>query len=128
MKYKQSWEEMESFKGIDLMDSFITSWKQEDDSLSFELEVSIWPDSKYYSEPKEKEYTCYKTGILKFSGFSILKGLLQSSEVSSSTDPDGSIDFGNIEYFAKSESGFEIHGEFGQVVILGGEFCFEISA
>ena len=128
MKYKQSWEEMEFFKGIDLFDSFVTSWKLEGSELSFFLEASIWPESDFYSEPKKKEYTCYKNGVLKFSRWSNVKGLLQQSQVTPSTDLDGSVDYGNIEYFVKTESEFEIHGEFGKVVVLGGEFSFEISA
>lgn len=119
---------MEFFKGIDLFDSFVTSWKLEDNDLSFELEISIWPESKFYSEPKEKQYTCYKTGILRFSRWSNVRGLLQQSGVIPSIDPDGSFDYGNIEYFTKSENEFEIHGEFGQVIISGGEFGFEIGA
>ena len=128
MKHKQSWEEMDIFKGIDLFDSFVTSWKFENGDLSFEIELSIWPESKFYSEPKANEYTCYKTGVLKFSRCSSVKGLLQQSEVRSSIDPDGSADYGNIEYFTKSQNEYEIHGEFGQVIISGGEFCFEIGA
>lgn len=96
--------------------------------LSFELEVSLWPVSSFYSEPKEKEYTCYKSGALKFTRWSNVSGLLQQSQVSPSIDPDGSADYGNIEYFAESENEFEIHGEFGRVVISGEEFSFEIGA
>jgi len=128
MKYKQSWEDMELFQGIDLFDSFVTSWCLEDSILTFELEFSIWPESRYYSEPKNKEYTCYKNGLLVFSGFSNIKGLLPKNDVKPTKDPDGSIDYGNIEYLVKTDKEFEIHGEFGQVVISGGEFTFEISA
>ena len=128
MKYKQSWEDMEAFKGIDLYDSFITSWSLDGDGLSFELEVSIWPESPCYSTPKANEYTCYKTGILRFFKYSKVEGLLDKNEARSSRDPDGSVDYGNVEYFAISECEFEIHGEFGKVVISGGEFIFEINA
>lgn len=128
MRYKQSWEEMELFQGIDLFDSFVTSWDLKEGILSFELEVSIWPESSHYSEPKEKEYTCYKSGLLKFSGFSNIKGLVPKSDVKPTRDPDNSVDYGNIEYFAKTDKEFEIHGEFGQVVVSGGDFTFEISA
>ncbi|GIU34406.1 hypothetical protein TUM4644_35640 [Shewanella colwelliana] len=119
---------MEVFKGIDLYDSFVTSWNVDGSGLSFELEVSIWPESTYYSAPNENEYTCYKTGVLRFFGYSHVKGLLGQNKVRSSRDPDGSVDYGNVEYFAKSECKFEIHGEFGKVVISGGEFLFEINA
>ena len=51
---------MEVFKGIDLNDSFVLDWSYENNRLCFELEVSIWPEYKYYVEPKLNEYTCYR--------------------------------------------------------------------
>ena len=128
MNSKQTWEQMELFKGIDLHDSFVLSWSFNKVEISFELEVSIWPESTYYSKPKEDDYTCYKPGLLKFRGFENTRGILSMSEVKPSKDADGSIDFGNIEYFSKTNNQFEIHGDFGKVVISGGEFSFDISA
>lgn len=119
---------MESFKGIDLFDSFVTSWSIKEGNLLFELEVSIWPESKYYSKPKEKEFTCYKIGLLTFSGFSKIKGLKRKRDVKPTKDPDGSIDYGNIERFSRTDSELEIYGEFGQVIISGGDFTFEVYA
>jgi len=63
------WTQIELFKGIDLNDSFILSWVHEDDQLTFDLEASIWPESKYYTTPKEDEYTCYRKATLSFKGF-----------------------------------------------------------
>jgi len=119
---------MEYFQGIDLFDSFVTSWKAEESNLYIEGEISIWPESKYYTKPKASEYTCYKKGVLRFMGYKNIKGLLLMSEVQPTKDPDGSTDFGNIDYFFKSENEFEIHGEFGQVLISGAEFFFEVIA
>lgn len=42
------WHQMEVFNGIDLNDSFVLDWSYENNSLYFELEASIWPESKYY--------------------------------------------------------------------------------
>ena len=50
---------MEIFKGIDLNDSFVLSWYQGTNELTFELEASIWPESTYYEKPKPNEHTCY---------------------------------------------------------------------
>ena len=48
-----NWEELEIFKGIDLNDSFVLSWRKEPNEVIFELEASIWPESEYYEEPKK---------------------------------------------------------------------------
>ena len=45
---------------------------------------------------------------------------------SSSTDPDGSIDYGNIDSLIKTESDFELTGEFGNVKVEGGQLDFKI--
>ncbi len=128
MQYKLDWEEMEEFKGIDLSDSFIESWDLSNDKLVFDFEASIWPGSKYYEEPSPDEHTCYKKAKLIFSGFTSVNGLKSIKEVTPSTDASGEKDYGGFEYFAKFSDGFEIHGDFGQVKIKGGDFAFQINA
>ena len=62
-----NWDKMEMFKGIDLNDTFILSWRRNGSELRFDVEASIWPESKYYEAPKPDEYTCYKPAILTFA-------------------------------------------------------------
>jgi len=47
-------------------------------------------------------------------------------QAKSSTDPDGAIDYGNIDTLTKTEFGFELTGEFGYVQIQGGQLAFKI--
>ncbi|MFV0595024.1 hypothetical protein [Shewanella sp.] len=120
------WYQVEAFKGIDLTDSFVLDWSYENDRLRFELEVSIWPESKYYAEPKLNEYTCYRKATLQFINAISVSGLKPKPAVMSSIDPDGSIDYGNIDIFQVFDGGFELKGNFGSVKIFGGELLFEI--
>lgn len=120
------WTEIELLKGIDLHDSFILNWAHEDNQLSFELEASIWPESKYYSPPKNGEYTCYRKATLMFTNLKSINGLKSIELVPSTTDPDGSIDYGNIEALNKIDGGFNLSGDFGSVNIMGGELRFEV--
>ena len=46
--------------------------------------------------------------------------------MSLTTDLDGTIDYGNIDSLLKTSSGFEVEGDFGSVVITGGELKFEV--
>jgi len=117
---------MEIFKGIDLNDSFVLDWSLENTHLSFELEISIWPESKYYTAPKKNEYTCYRKAILEFVGVNSISGLKAKEAVNSTTDPDGSIDYGNIDYLKSVDCSFLVGGDFGSVTIQGGELRFEI--
>jgi hypothetical protein len=120
------WRQMEVFNGIDLNDSFVLDWSCENNCLSFKIEASIWPKSKHYAEPKPNEYTCYRKAILQFINTVSVSGLKPKSAVMSSTDPDGSIDYGNIDTLQVVDGGFELTGNFGNVKITGGELRFEI--
>jgi len=120
------WTELEIFKGIDLNDSFVMNWSHEGGQVIFELEASIWPESEYYQEPKNSEYTCYRKAILKFTEFDSCTGLLKASTVKTTRDPDGSIDYGVIESLSKNDFGFNVSGEFGSVNLIGGSISFEV--
>ncbi len=128
MKFKQSWENMDIFRGIDLLDSYVTSWELAKDQLSIQLDISIWPESALYTERRTHEYTCYKSSRLVFTKFSDIKGLIPIENTKPAIDANGEFDYGNIEYFTRTEKEFEIHGEFGQVLIFGGEFRFEMDS
>ncbi|MDF1821543.1 MAG: hypothetical protein P1U64_08220 [Alcanivoracaceae bacterium] len=123
-----NWTEMPTFEGIDLNDSFVFGWIQESGSLLFDLEASVWPASRYYYEPKNNEYTCYRRASLRFFGFESVTGLRAQEQSPFTRDPDGSIDYGNIDQLEKTADGFIISGDFGQVKIVGGEVQFEIHA
>ncbi|MBU6953255.1 hypothetical protein [Hahella sp. HN01] len=120
------WSQIEIFKGIDLNDSFVLNWDQDGDSLVFDLDASIWPESEYYSKPVEGEYACYRKATLIFTNVKNISGLRNIESVIPTIDPDGSIDYGEIETFCLTSSGFKLSGDFGLVTIQGGEFTFEI--
>ena len=121
-----NWNEIEIFKGIDLNDSFVLSWSRRTNELIFEVEASIWPESKYYEKPKEDEYTCYKPARLSFKNIKQIDGLLDMSQVTPSTDASREKDYGNIDALQENSGGFFIEGNFGSISIVGGEMNFEI--
>ena len=119
---------MDIFKGIDLSDSFVISWSQKKNDLIFNIEASIWPDSKYYEEPKTDEYTCYRPAQLTFTNTKKITGLLKMKQVAPSTDANGEKDYGNIDTLEIINGNYLIIGDFGQVSISGGELQFEIQS
>ena len=120
------WRKLKEFEGIDLNDSFILNWQCTENEFALLIEASIWPDSQFYQAPKENEYTCYKQAQLTFSNCKTIVGIKPMKQAKSNTDPDGSIDYGNIDTLAKTELGFELTGEFGNVQIQGGQLAFKI--
>ena len=120
------WRDMECFRGIDLNDSFVLSWKLEEWGLCFLLEASVWPGSEYYQPPKDNEYTCYREATLCFRDFDSVRGLKAMSLVRPSVDANGELDYGNIDSLAQVPQGFDISGDFGNVLVKGGHLEFRI--
>ncbi len=117
---------MDSMDGIDLQDSFILSWTVSENEFSIQLEASIWPSSVHYTKPKPNEYTCYKKAVLTFSDFTYIESVKEQSEITPTTDLDGSLDYGNIDSFSKTESGFFISACFGSVTIKSGKVVLSV--
>ena len=117
---------LDFMEGIDLQDSIILDWSISEKEFSIELEASIWPSSIHYFEPKLNEYTCYKKALLVFRGFNSILGLKLQKDVHTSRDPDGSLDYGNVDYLNKTDEGFVIEADFGNVKIMGGDIAFNI--
>gem|GEM_PF-1454771 len=118
------WSERSVFEGVDLNDSFILGLTQDGGRLAFYIEASIWPASKYYSTPKAGEYTCYRKAVLEFVGSIEIIGLRPIELTPSSSDPDGSKDYGNIDSLMALDNGFRLTGDFVDVSIKGGELRF----
>jgi hypothetical protein len=58
-------------------------------------------------------------------GVKKVSGLKPKESVRSSTDPDGSVDYGNIDDLKTIADSYLLVGEFGSVKIQGGELRFE---
>lgn len=120
-----NYTELEIFQGIDLTDSFVLFWEIKDRCLSFDLDASVWPESRYYSKPKKGEFTCYKKVRLEFLNIESIQGLKEMSQISPSTDQSGELDYGNIDSLIIEKDGFTLEGDFGEVNIKSGKINFE---
>ena len=119
----------DNLKGIDLTDSFVLSWRTEDDSLIFNVEFSLWPESEFYTPPKPNQYTCYRKSSLIFTNVSQLNGLKSMKETQSTTDPDGTIDYGNIDEFtSNSDNNVWMSGDFGEVKLRCDNWDIQITS
>ena len=63
-------------KGIDLEDSWLLGMKYDEELrvLSLKVDLSIWPESKFYRKPQPEEWTCYKKGEINFLGIKNISG------------------------------------------------------
>ncbi|MEN9999753.1 MAG: hypothetical protein RI922_2743 [Bacteroidota bacterium] len=97
--------------GIDLEDSWILGWSYYKEELQIEIELSIWPESPYYEEPLNGNYTCYKLGQLIFHDVKTIKGFFELENIEPTIDPDGSKDWGNIYGLSKTKTGVKFLAE-----------------
>lgn len=117
------------FEGVDLEDSWVFGWHFDANHhrLVFDLDASVWPGHEHYTRPLFGEYTCYKRAQLIFERVATVEGLLHVDTVKPSIDPDGSIDYGNIEGFCHAgHSVYKFGGDFGEVCVKCGDVCLEI--
>lgn len=108
------------FDGVDLEDSWVLGWRVDavHHRLVFELEASLWPGHEYYVPPSPAEHTCYKRAHLIFEHVASIVGLSPMDAVKPNVDPDGSIDYGNIEGLHRAGEGiYKFGGDFGEVSI-----------
>jgi hypothetical protein len=106
-----------SFDNVMIQDTWVLAWRREADRLIFIIEASLWPGHPAYEPPNQGEWTCYKRGKLVFEGVRRIEGLLDQDHVASHTDPDGSRDYGSIDYLDTATDGFRIAGDFGDVAV-----------
>jgi hypothetical protein len=108
------------FDGVDLEDSWVLGWYVDvgHNRLVFGLEASLWPGHEYYVPPSPAEHTCYKRARLCFERVASIDGLSPMDAVKPNVDPDGSIDYGNIEGLHQADVGiYKFGGDFGEVII-----------
>ena len=122
------------FYGVDLEDSWVLGWhfNSSQNQLVFDLEFSLWQGNKHYETPLHGEYTCYKRGCLIFDEITSIHDLLPMNAVKPTIDPDGSIDYGNIEGLRHIGEGIYKFGgnvakDFGEVSVKCGYVRLEIS-
>jgi len=105
------------FDGVDLEDSWVLGWhfNSGQNQLVFDLEVSLRQEHKYYDTPLSGEYTCYKYGCLIFDDVTNIHNLLPMDAVKPTVDPEGSVDYGNIEGLRHvSDDIYKFGSDFGE--------------
>ena len=123
-----TWEDMEPFRHVLVTDCFVLSWAERDGSLVFEVEASLWPCHPLYTKPPKTDWTCYRKATLRFPKVRRIEGLRAMAETPSTTDPDGSVDYGSFHGLHQADDGhYHLSGEFGEVTIESDPLVFEVS-
>ncbi len=118
----RSWDEMEIFRGIDLLASFTRSWGHDGAALWFELLFALNVGHQFFLQPNVGESYSYKAGKLVFEEVESVSGLLPMRMVEPLVTPLGYYDFGMVEELEEEARGtYRISGVFGTATIRSAE-------
>ena len=105
------------FDKIDLEDSIINSWSNENGVLKIEIEASLIKTHPKFQKPKKNERSFYIEGTLIFNNVINISGMVPMEYVTPFGYADGTKDYDVIHCLWKIEDGFYLEAEFGEVTI-----------
>ena len=113
MKYKND----SRFDAYYLEDSYLRAVDESEASrLAFSLLLALTPQYPLYSAPPPTDQHCYRNGTLTFEGVGNVNW--EERQFKPLRDPDGSIDYGNIDAFEiEPEGRYRLEGEWGRVTL-----------
>ena len=103
-----------ALNGIYLEDSYVLDVSASRGLLAITVEFVLTPEHPSYAPRLAGEAYCYRTGVLVFEGVTDLNwtGQLASHP---SQDPDGSIDYGNIDALTIDGNHYTVEGNLGMI-------------
>ncbi|MCP1444011.1 hypothetical protein J3D54_003143 [Pseudomonas sp. GGS8] len=111
--------EILSLSNFYLEDSYVLSIDEIEGSLIFELEAVLTKNHPQYEEPKNGEQYCYRKVLLRFFSADSIEWL--DRRLIGFVDRTGDLDYGNIDSFVKDDGAYILSGDWGRVIIRGGE-------
>ncbi len=110
-------EAIKALEDVYLEDSYVLGIVEANDKLVFNLSAVLTENHWQYQKPKPGERYCYSTGSLCFSNIATIEWNRKTFEAARSVDPDGSVDFGEIDSFLVCEDQYYLEGSWGRVQI-----------
>lgn len=114
-----NYSEILSLSNFYLEDSYVLSIDEVARSLIFELEAVLTKNHPQYEEPKNGEQYCYRKVLLRFFSADSIEWLDRS--FIGFIDSTGDLDYGNIDSFVSDDGAYILSGDWGRVIIRGGE-------
>ena len=115
----RDWTAIPSFDGLDLTESFISSWEHREGLLQFEVDFVLTKVHPKFRPPVAGEWACFRRGSLIFPNVSSLEGLPKMSSVRPAVDATGANDYGHFDSFTESAPGrFDVTGDFGMFSVV----------
>jgi len=103
------------FENIYLEDSYVLSINAKT-SIKILLEAVLTENHSLYTQPLPGEQYCYRRMTVNFPHLQTYDLVLNN--ISPIADPDGSIDYGNIDEFFMVDDKYYLRGEWGELAIV----------
>ncbi|WP_258342231.1 hypothetical protein [Saccharopolyspora gregorii] len=98
-----------------LEDSFVLAIEENEQSLTFDLELVLTEKHPDYSPPKPGEQYCYADGRLVFNRPAGIDWI--SRHLRTNTDAAGEEDLGNIDFLKQEGGTWRLGGDWGEVLV-----------
>jgi hypothetical protein len=103
------------FENIYLEDSYVLSINDKT-SIQILLEAVLTENHSLYTQPLPEEQYCYRRMSVNFPHPQTYDLVLNN--ISPIADPDGSVDYGNIDEFFMADGKYYLTGEWGELTIV----------
>jgi hypothetical protein len=103
------------FENIYLEDSYVLSINDKT-SIQILLEAVLTENHSLYTQPLPEEQYCYRRMSLNFPYPQTYDLVLNN--ISPIAEPDGSVDYGNIDEFFSADGKYYLRGEWGELTIV----------
>jgi hypothetical protein len=112
------WRELREFRGVDLDESFVLSWRIEGGSLRLDVDLCLLPQHPFYETPRPSRRACYHAGIVEFPACSALDARNRDGAARPPSQVANELGLGRITGLKRTSDGvYEIHGAFGEVEV-----------
>ena len=108
--------QLPGFENIYLEDSYVLSINANTISIQILLEAVLTENHPLYTPALSGEQYCYRQMTVKFPHPQTYDLVLNN--ISAIADPDGSVDYGNIDDFFMADDKYYLRGEWGELTIV----------
>ncbi|MFY4257085.1 hypothetical protein ACOTCG_05780 [Achromobacter xylosoxidans] len=114
-----NYSEISVLSNFYLEDSYVLSINETAESLIFEIEAVLMKSHPKYEEPKKGEQYCYHNIFLQFFCVTSIEWI--DRRYLPFEDSAGERDYGNIDSFIADSGSYILSGDWGTVIVRGGE-------
>jgi hypothetical protein len=112
------YSDLPGFERFYLEDSYVIDIRSSEHELALDVEAVLTPSHPDFGEPNAGKMYRYRRVTIRFPNVRRIDWI-RPLILRPTRDPDGSIDYGNIDFFMLERGSYRLGGEWGEVVVVG---------